>query len=184
LLISRCGAHTLELLLSDVLNVLPEINNAIKICKEVIIVIKNNKDALHTLYSIQKALAPNKVPYSLILPANTRKWFGSYLMVSRVLKLRTVVNTVVAQFNFTQLDWKSLEISQDILYQFFWREQVLQSNASSALHVSNLWNSLQVLIQNMIEKLPSSTSKELFLSKVEKQDNRISSSGYIITYIN
>lgn len=99
-------------------------------------------------------MKPKNVPLTLLLPNNTRKWSGTYLMISRLLRLQDVLD--ILRENFTELPsliWNDLKEVQSILFQFYLREQILQRDSSSAIHSSHFWEELKVMSESAANSL-------------------------------
>lgn len=151
----RCGAHTLELLVDALSQHYKGLENSIELAKEVANSVLNCKILLKNFDEIQEVANPGKNPLKLLLPSNTRKWNSGYLMLDRMLKVRRCLDLLSVRENMPELpyiNWRLIQSSRDVLYEFYIRLQSLQQNRSNVIILSQLWEEILAMVNQSITK--------------------------------
>jgi hypothetical protein len=126
------------------------------------------------LHNVQTAV--QKTPLVLVYPSNTRKWFSAYLVLTRVIKLRTFIDSTLETFEQAPVPWSQVISAHSILYEFYWREQLLQGDSAKIIHLAYLWNSLANMFKLL---LTEHEGLHTLKSGFDKNQERIESSGYL-----
>ena len=88
----RCGDHTIELMISNLANSFPLLQEAIHTSKSFVTAVRGTKSLWKALKDVQVAAGVKK-PLSVFLSGNTRKWSSGYFMISRLLQLRSYIES-------------------------------------------------------------------------------------------
>jgi hypothetical protein len=74
-----------------------------------------------------------RTPLKFLLPSNTRQWSSGYLVISRLLQLADVYNTVRSipglKIDLPEVDWNQVTNAQKVLFEMYYRIQVIIFNS-------------------------------------------------------
>ena len=169
---NRCACHTIELLISDLKNVMPVLERVVDTVMRFVTIVKNNKfyrDALATSQSD----AGEARPLVLIKPNNTRKWSTGFLCISRVMRLLPHIQNIrnVLPLGSERRSWiddieplipsvEELRATQKLLFWIYVAEQVLQRDCASMIHAAACFEEIALLVTDDVtvpplQKLPA-----------------------------
>ena len=133
----RCGPHTLELIMDDIISSYPGLKAAIKEAETIVTTIRNRKALAKLVEDAQ--IQVGKRPLVLITFSNTRKWSSSFLVIARLFRLRQFVDFVIANNpeDLPMLNWERLAAVQAVLSPIYHEEMVLQRDRANAIHLGH-----------------------------------------------
>jgi len=165
----------MELLSEDLAQAYPELEKVMQQAKVAAISFKNHKVLLKVLLDIQKAAG--STPLRVYVPANTRKWSSSYLVICRMLRLKPFITLLHKDLPVPQIDWASFEATKEILFQFYSREQILQRDVSNAIHLAFFWRGLTKMIEKAIELHPGTEATDRLKERMNTHNKKMHSSS-------
>lgn len=112
----RCGCHTIELLLQNILNSHSSFRQQISLCETFVLAVKNSKEMKKSFQALQTTINSGSHIYSLILPNNTRKWSGVFLMICRILLLKDSIKLLIKKEGLQKLNWIILTSLQEVRF--------------------------------------------------------------------
>jgi hypothetical protein len=163
LLHQRCGPHTIELILSDVGDSFPGVSEINEWALKVSQFFRNSKQNRKLLESAQKRLKEEDKSVNvlkMISFCNTRKWSSSYLLISRILRFERAFFSIGASnpavySAIPKYDMVKVRQLHSILFEFYYREQILQRDHSSIIHLAFCFRDIFVLLHTYVQQLQS-----------------------------
>ena len=181
---NRCACHTIELLISDLKNVMPVLEKVVDAVMRFVTVVKNNKfyrDALATSQSnanVTRSLV-------LIKPNNTRQWSTGFLCISRAMHLMPHILNIrnILPAGSERRSWiadveslippaENLRGTQKLLFWIYVAEQVLQRDCSSMIHAAACFEEIVLLVTDDVNVPPSQKLPACMLADADVQGIR------------
>ena len=130
----RCGPHTLELFMKDIVDYFPGFKHAIKVAEKISHAFEHSKDLKK---QFRDAQGPK--PLNVVKLSNTRKWSSTFLVLSRLHRLKAFVNMVITanpDADIPAVNWDDLDAVRILLWPLYREEMILQRDRSNAIHLA------------------------------------------------
>jgi hypothetical protein len=150
--------------------------------------VRNHKVTMKALKELQ--VAAQQTPLVLVKTCNTRKWSADYLVAQRLLKLKSFVQAMYANPQLAthlppEIDWARLQNFVSLCFPFYFAEQVLQRDASNAIHYAHFWaytrDRALAICSNLLHQQELSPNERLGVeacrNKIEKRDRKVKECG-------
>jgi len=143
------------------------------LCENFITTVTNDKTLRNDFNNIQTAIQGKTLKF--LKYANTRKWGSTYLVLSRILRLKTPIDALLEKHKLEFVFiWTEISLSVELLLEFYVVEQMLQRVSTSVIHASILWKKCVNLVTVVS---PRVSEPEELMIQLEERDSKIKSSG-------
>jgi hypothetical protein len=161
---------------------IPGMSSIIDTADKLVQAFSNRKHLLKDLESFQTSIGMK--PLKLLAFSNTRKWSSSFLVISRILRLRLVLELIFDKYkgndDIPLVNFAALKDVKTLLWPIYYHEMVLQRDSASIVHLAKAIQVIRRSISDMSINLSTAgfvQASEQLAHKLKERVDLVKSCG-------